>query len=162
MTNELTLVAKRTVLWEECVTKTWRVPNPLPWGDDWKATLSGCVRLIEENGEIRVELQVADQELSYMLTDTCFPLQYWIFKLEACFSNIELEADGVPKAFDIVIKGCVSAEIFGIPLDECVTLYRHHVTIRRLVGVIPPDIQAYTFAPPKLDQVVVSYASPLA
>jgi hypothetical protein len=130
MTAALTVLRRRRVYWEECVSKTWKINNP--FGSDPSWTLNGCVRVVEDDGKILVELDISGYEVAYKLTDACFPVQYYIFSLEACFSNLVIE-DDVPVSFDIIIKGCIgvsgSIGIFDYSLQECVNLYRHTVQL---------------------------------
>jgi hypothetical protein len=126
-------ISTLTVWWQKCVEKTWEIKNPITGRVIKSWTLKGCIRIFDQDGTLYIELQIDDLKQKFALTDTCYKLRKYVFVLEACISDLEL--DGIkPKSFKIVINGCIDASYKGIGIKECLKLYETRVSLFRIEG----------------------------
>lgn len=118
------------VIWKKEVEKKWSIKIRGKEVASW--TLNGSVALVEENGTFYVELEIEGERARFALADACFPFQYLVFKLEACFANLVFDGN-TPKSFDIVINACIDASvklpvIGRVGIKECVNLFKERIT----------------------------------
>jgi hypothetical protein len=110
MASTSALVSIQSVIWQECIDREICINVPLIGKKCVR--IAGCVRLINENGTIFLEIEAFGQRWRYALTNACHDVFSWgIAKLRVCIQTI---GGGVR----IVLEGCIGVD--GI--NKCWTL----------------------------------------
>lgn len=119
----LKALSSNRVIWESCWEPKVCVHLPWPWNRDECVSARFCVRLLQEDARVILELEALGSRAQFELANTCFPaLEAGIARLEVCVSNLVLE-NGTPKSLHLTVKGCIGTKIGPIPIGQCWDLY---------------------------------------
>lgn len=112
------------VIWEQCFKEEICVNIPFDGKKCLKA--EACIRILENNGEYFIELQVFGNKVRYKLASTCFPVYtIGIASLQVCASVKETE-------ICLVVKLCIGGKIDGIDLEKCWKVYEGCIAFVRV------------------------------
>jgi hypothetical protein len=119
----LKALSAHVVIWESCWEPKVCVHLPWPWNRDECVSARFCVRLLQEDAKVILELEALGGRSQFDLANTCFPaLEAGIARLEVCISNL-IMVGGFPKSLHLTVKGCIGTKIGPIPVGQCWDLY---------------------------------------
>lgn len=125
-----------SVIWEECIDK--KICIKLPIIGKKCVRIQACVRVVQENGTIYIEVEAFGKRWRYALTDACHTLLEWgIGRLRLCVKTI---SGGVR----IVLEGCIA--VGGI--KKCWTLVAKEIRFVSMSELSEGELMMLGFADP--------------
>jgi len=114
-----------SIIWQACAEREWCVQIPF----DGKKCIGAraCIRVLEENGDYFLEIEIAGARERMPLGNSCLEARYYVFAAKVCVANMQATPHSLD--FDVVLRLCIDANIGPIHIGECVDIYRQHVRI---------------------------------
>lgn len=110
-------VDKMQVIWEKCFRE--EVCVKIPFDGKQCVSASGCVRILQEGGIYKIEIELFGSRKKFDLLDQCITgFSIGIASLKVCISKLRI-VDGSLKGVRIEARLCIGAKIGPINIEKC-------------------------------------------
>ncbi|MBI2481482.1 MAG: hypothetical protein HYV60_23430 [Planctomycetia bacterium] len=106
-------------IWEDC----WRREKCIRvLGRRACASATACIRILDENGVLKIELQIGNNKIVKDLLDTCYPVyEVGIARLNVCVREIRIVGRRL-QSIKLTAELCIGTSLLGRRVEKCWTL----------------------------------------
>ena len=83
-------------------------------GERYCASVEACIKIFEEQGRIKLQLKLFDEQITYDLLNTCYPVyEVGIGRLSICVSDIRISNSQL-RSVKVIAELCIGTDIAGV------------------------------------------------
>ncbi|MCP4366926.1 MAG: hypothetical protein GY797_02250 [Deltaproteobacteria bacterium] len=83
------------------------------------ASATACIRIFDEDGVYKIELQIGNNKIKYDLLDTCYPAyEVGIARLNVCIREVRISG-GRLRSIMLTAELCIGVRLLGRKVEKC-------------------------------------------